>query len=120
MHPKIVLREKKENYIADRWKEKQTIKLEINSTYLILIWSIFLLLIYYIWEINVNATIWFNIRELQEERRALLLEKEKLEVTLAELESLDDMKEEDYVNVEKAENPDFLVIREWINYVYND
>ena len=120
MHPKIVLSEKKENFVADRWKEKQTIRFEISSTYLVLIWSIFLLLIYYIWTINVNATIWFNIRELEQEKNELQLEQERLWVILAELESLDNVKDEDYENMERAEDPDYLVIREWINYVYND
>ena len=120
MHPKVVLREEKEKFISKRWQEKENIKLEISSTYMILIWITFVLLIYYIWTINVNATIWFKIRELDRTKNVLLLEKEQLEVKLAQLDSLDNFSEEDYSNMEKVDNPDYLVIKEWINYVYND
>jgi hypothetical protein len=30
------------------------------------------------------------------------------------------MKDDDLQNMEKVENPDYLVIREWVQYVYNN
>jgi hypothetical protein len=56
MYPKIVLSEDKLPFVSKRWKEKQNIKFDISFTYIIMIGFIFLLLIYYIWIINTNAT----------------------------------------------------------------
>jgi len=120
MHPKIVLSKDKKPFISQRWTQKQNIKFDISFTYIIMISFIFVLLIYYIWIINVNATKGFNIRQLELEKKNLLIEKEQLKVKISKLESLDNIKDEDRQNMEKADAPDYLVIKEWINYVYND
>jgi type VI protein secretion system component VasK len=123
MYPKIVLSEDKLPFVSKRWKEKQNIKFDISFTYIIMIGFIFILLIYYIWIINTNATKWFNIRDLEQQKKNLMIEKEQLEVKIANLESLDWIKDENMENVEnmeKVENPDYLVIKDGVNYVYNN
>lgn len=123
MYPKVVLSEDKSPFISKRWKEKKSIQFDISFTYIIMIWFIFILLIYYIWIINANATKWFSIRQLEQEKKNLLIEKEQLEVKIANLESIDwinDENMESLENMEKVENPDYLVIKEWVNYVYNN
>lgn len=123
MYPKIVLSEDKLPFVSKRWKEKQNIKFDISFTYIIMIGFIFLLLIYYIWIINTNATKWFSIRQLEQEKKNLMIEKEQLEVKIANLESLDWIKDENMEsieNMEKVENPDYLVIKDGVNYVYNN
>lgn len=123
MYPKIVLSEDKLPFVSKRWKEKQNIKFDISFTYIIMIGFIFLLLIYYIWIINTNATKWFSIRQLEQEKKNLMIEKEQLEVKIANLESLDWIKDENMENIEnmeKVENPDYLVIKDGVNYVYNN
>lgn len=123
MYPKLVLSEDKLPFISKRWKEKQNIKFDISFTYVIMISFIFLLLIYYIWIINANATKWFSIRQLEQEKKNLMIEKEQLEVKIANLESIDGIKDENTEsidNMENVENPDYLVIKEWVNYVYKD
>lgn len=119
MYPKVVLSEDKTPFVSKRWKEKQSIKFDISFTYVIMIVFILVLFIYYIWIINVNATKWFNIRDLEAEKKSLMMEKEQLDVKIANLESLDNIKEEDMQNMEKVENPDYLVIKDWVNYAYN-
>jgi len=48
------------------------------------------------------------------------MEKEKLDVKIAELESLSNiMSESDLENMEKIENPNYLVIKNNVQYVYN-
>jgi hypothetical protein len=48
------------------------------------------------------------------------MEKEKLDVKIAELESLSNiMSESDMENMEKIVNPDYLVIKNDVQYVYN-
>ncbi len=79
------------------------------------------LIIYYVWIINVNATQGYNIRQLEIEKRNLTVEKQLLDVKIAELESLTNILNNDEVkNMEKVENPDYLVIKEGVNYVYNN
>ncbi|MFA5917395.1 MAG: hypothetical protein WC850_04140 [Candidatus Gracilibacteria bacterium] len=123
MYPKLVLSEDKLPFISKRWKEKQNIKFDISFTYVIMISFIFLLLIYYIWIINANATKGFSIRQLEQEKKNLMIEKEQLEVKIANLESIDGIKDENTEsidNMENVENPDYLVIKEGVNYVYKD
>jgi len=123
MYPKLVLSEDKLPFISKRWKEKQNIKFDISFTYVIMISFIFILLIYYIWIINANATKWFSIRQLEQEKKNLMIEKEQLEVKIANLESIDGIKDENTEsidNMENVENPDYLVIKDWVNYVYKD
>ncbi len=123
MYPKLVLSEEKLPFVSKRWKEKQSIKFDISFTYIIMIGFIFLLLIYYIWIINANATKWFSIRQLEQQKKNLMIEREQLEVKIANLESLDWIKDENMENVEnmeKVENPDYLVIKEWVNYAYKN
>lgn len=123
MYPKLVLSEDKLPFVSKRYKEKQSIKFDISFTYIIMIGFIFLLLIYYIWIINANATKWFSIRQLEQQKKNLMIEKEQLEVKIANLESIDWIKDENMEtidNMEKVENPDYLVIKEWVNYAYKN
>ncbi|MDR1944711.1 MAG: hypothetical protein LBQ59_01090 [Candidatus Peribacteria bacterium] len=49
------------------------------------------------------------------------MEKAKLDVQIAELDSLSEiMNPEDLKNMEKIENPDYLVIKENVQYTYNN
>jgi hypothetical protein len=49
-----------------------------------------------------------------------LIEKELLDVKIAELESLSNiLQKEDTKEMEKVEDPDYLVIKENVQYVYN-
>ena len=79
------------------------------------------LLLYYVWILNVNATQGYNIRQLEIERKNLEIDKQLLEVKIAELESLGNiMQDEDLNDMEKVEDPDYLVIKDDVQYVYNN
>ena len=118
---RLLLKEIKSDFFSKRKKEKESVKIWINSTYIMLVSLIVLLLIYYVWTLNVNATKWYNIRQLELEKRSLLIEKELLDVKIAELESLwNILTEDDMKNMEPVEEPDYLVIKEWVQYVCND
>gem|GEM_PF-400756 len=121
MNPKVVLKESNKNFFSLRKKEKESIEFGFNSTYTVLIALIGCLLIYYVWILNVNATQGYNIRQLEIEKNNLLLQKDLLDVKIAELESLGNiLKEEDTKGMEKIEDPDYLVIKEGVQYVYNN
>lgn len=121
MSTKVVIKNFKESFSSKRKKEKESFNIWLTSTYLIMLSVIAWLLLYYVWILNVNATKGYNIRQLEIEKRELLIEKELLDVQIAELESLSNiLKDDDTKNMEKVENPDYLVIKEWVQYVYNN
>ena len=109
------------SFFSQRKKEKEKFNFGITSTYITMLSLICILLLYYVWILNANATKWYNIRELEIEKRELSIEKERLDIKIAELESIKNIIwEDDAQNMEKAENAEYLVIREWVQYVYNN
>ena len=121
MEKDIITNRLKSNFLSKRKKDKETLNFWLTSTYITLLSLIVCLLLYYVWILNVNATKWYNIRILEIEKRNLLIEKELLDVKIAELESLSNiLQDDDIQDMEKVEDPDYLVIKENVQYVYNN
>lgn len=109
-----------ENFVSERKQNKENFQFSMAFTAGALLLAIIPLFIYYVWAINSTATMWFDIRELEQEKRKLLLEKDLLEVKIAELESSSTLESETDVDMIDAHNPQFLVIRDNVQYVYNN
>lgn len=121
MNPKLILKQQSTVFHSDRKTEKEKFEYWFNSTYSILLWFIGCLLIYYVWIINVNATLGYDVRSLKQEQKQLQVQKELLDVKIAELESLSNILKDDVAkDMEKVENPDYLVVKEWVQYVFNN
>ncbi len=121
MNNKVVFKSPSKDFLSKRKKEKEKLEFWFNSTYTILASVIWFLIIYYVWILNANATKGYNIRQLERQQTELLLEQERLEVKIAELESLSNiLSDEELDDMEKVEEPDYLVIKENESYVYND
>lgn len=121
MTQKVLTEDFGKNFFSKRLKDKEKFDFWVNYTFLSLLWIIILLFLYYIWILNANATKWYNIISLELEKRNLMIEKQRLDVKIAELESLSKiMTDDDLKNMEKVEDPNFLVIKDNIQYVYND
>jgi len=121
MNPKAIITDYNKEFVSNRKLKKDSFLLNIKSTYSILLTVVVALLLYYVWILNVNATKGYNIRQLEIEKRNLLMEKELLDVKIAELESLDNiLNKEDTKWMEKAEDNDFLVIKNNVAYTYVD
>lgn len=117
----IIDKHSRKNFFSKRKKEKDKFHIWITSTYIALLSLISLLLLYYVWILNVNATKGYNIRELEIEKKLLLMEKELLDVQVAELESLSTiLSDDDLQNMEQIEEPYYLVIKSDVQYVYNN
>lgn len=108
----------KNNFYSQRKRDKEKYQFGLTSTYILMLSFISILLLYYVWMLNANATKWESIRQLDIQVQQLKLERELLDVRIADLESLDAVWEEGY-DMEKIENPDYLVIKDDVNYVYN-
>lgn len=121
MDQKVVMKDFSRNFFSKRKKEKEKFNFWVNYTYIALLSIIIGLLLYYVWILNVNATKWYDIIELELQKSNLLMEKQRLTVKIAELESLSNiMTEEDNRRMEKVDNPNFLVIKDNVQYVYNN
>ena len=120
MNPKSILKDYKANFHSKRKTRREEISFWIKSTYVFMLSVITFSLIYYVWILNINATQGYSIIQLEKEKRLLLLESELIDVKIAELESLDNiLNSNDMENMEKVEDPGFIVIKNDTQYVYN-
>ncbi len=121
MNPNLLTKKTKKTFTSERKQSKEYFNFWITSTYITLLSVIVSLLLYYVWMLNVNATQWYDIKILEQEKKNLLIEKELLDAKIAELESLWTILEnKNLEGMEKATNPNYLVIKENVQYVYND
>lgn len=120
MNPKALLKDYKQNFESSRKRKREEESFWIRSTYIFMLSVISCLLVYYVWTLNANATQGYNIRELEREKRDLLFEKELLDVKINGLESLDNiLNSDDRMDMEEVEDPDYLVIKNDVQYTYN-
>lgn len=122
MNQKITISDYKKAFISKRKKAKQELTKWVNSTFIIMMWLIISLFLYYVWSLNANATAGYEIRELEREKNQLLSEKEIIRVKISQLESSDNIDKDSWAkkDMEKVVEPDYLVIKQWIQYVYNN
>lgn len=121
MNPRLVVREPQKNFFSRRKRDQEKLQFGYQSTYVALMSIISFLLVYYVWILNANATQWYNIRQLEKTQNELKVELDRLNVKIAELESLDSVSSDDiFNNMEPIEDPDYLVIKEGVQYVYNN
>lgn len=106
--------------LPERKTTREEFKFNTNLTYILILFFIGFLWIYYVWTLNSNATKGYNIRKLEIEKRNLSIEKELLEVKIAELSSLSHlMKSSMLKNMEKVKSPEYLVYDDKKHYVFN-
>jgi hypothetical protein len=112
---------KHKSFLSSRKKDKDKLQFGYQSTYIALLGVIGFLLIYYVWILNANATQWYTIRELENAGKELKVELERLDVKIAELESSQSISSDEGIQnmMEEYEDPNYLVIRDDIQYVYN-
>ncbi len=122
MDSKITLTDYREAFISNRKKAKQELSQGINSTFMILISLISGLFVYYIWTLNSNATIGYNIRDLERDKSQLLLEKEFMKTKLGQLETISTIKNDSslFDQMEKVAESNYLVIETDKQYVYQN
>lgn len=109
----IVVKKKSECFFSQRRLLKENFKMNITSTYIMVLLFIGVLWIYYVWTLNCNATRWYNVRRLEITQKNLNIEKELLEVRVAELESLNYLLSSSIVkNMKKIESPKYIVSNE--------
>jgi len=112
VNPRLVVREPQKNFLSRRKRDQEKLQFGYQSTYVALVSIISFLLIYYVWILNANATQGYTIRQLEKTQNELKVELDRLEVKIAEMDSLDSINSDDvFDNMEPIENPDYLVIK---------
>lgn len=117
----IVIKRGHFRFFSQRKTTRENFKLWVNTTYILALLFIWILWIYYVWTLNINATKWYNIRNLELLKNSLTVEKELLEVKIAEFESLSNLIKWDGVNnMEKVDKAEFLVVKDIKNYAFKN
>lgn len=106
-------------YASQRKILRDNFKLGFNSTYVLMMMFVWILGIYYVWTLNLNATNGFVLKKLEVENKSLRVEKELLEVRVAELESLNYIANSPVTaDMFKAEKPEYFVLKWNKAYAY--
>ena len=117
----IILKRWNLSFFSQRKTTRESLKIWVNSTYILSLLFIWFLWIYYIWILNINATKWYNVRSLELTKNNLTVEKDILDVKIAELESLSSLTKWDWAkNMQKVENAQFLVVKDNDNYAFKN
>jgi len=109
-------------FISNRTKNKQEITKWVNSTFITIIGLIMFLFIYYLWTVNANATLWYDIRNLEIQISQLKSQKDTMENRIDIIKSLDNINNDTFskTDMEYINDPQSLVIKESVQYVYNN
>ena len=108
-------------FSSARKLEKEKLHFWYQSTYITLLGLIVFLLLYYVWILNANATKGYMIKELENTQNELKVELDRLNVKIAELDSLETISSDEiFEQMLPIEDPNYLVLKENVQYVYKD
>jgi len=121
MNARLVMNRQPKHFSSKRIKEQAKTRSWYQSTYVALVGTICFLLIYYVISLNTSATLGYDIKNLENTQNELKIELERLGVKIAEIESLETLTSDSmYDMMVPTDDPDYLVIREGVQYVYNN
>lgn len=120
-HSHLLKKDFKNRFFSQRKNEKEKYKFGVQSTYIVLLTLICGMLLYYILMLNTTATKGYNIIKLEEEKNRLVTELGRLNQKIADIESLDTIRSGDDTKLmEPVEDAEYLVVKENVQYVYNN
>jgi len=116
------IKDYKKTFVSSRNENKQNLKKWINSTFISMVSLIAGLFIYYIFTLNIHATAWYKIREIEEKINDLSHKNDTISAKIFKLSSLSNIiKNKDIKkHIEKENEHKILVIKEWVQYVFNN
>ncbi|MCH8518596.1 hypothetical protein LAT59_02455 [Candidatus Gracilibacteria bacterium] len=121
MNPRIIHTEyEKGTFFSHRKKEKEQFQLGFSKTYGVIMGVIACLFFYYVWVLNANATQGYTIQQLKQTQTELQVQLERLNIRIAEISSIEAISNEEVLrDMIEIGTPEYLVIRENVQYVYN-
>lgn len=120
MNPNLIIIKKWHfKFFSNRKTTRENFKIWVNTTYILTLIFIWFLWIYYVWTLNINATKWYNIRNLELQKNNLIAEKELIQVQIAEIQSLNKLLNWEWISLmKKADNKEFYVVKDPKNYAF--
>lgn len=116
----IVLQKKIERFESQRKINQTKFLYGMNFTYLALISVIALLVIHYVWSINVNANRASMIQSLKAQERNLAQEIQKISTSIAEVESLSNISSDPNLEfMEPVTDAQFAVLQDESQYAFH-
>ncbi|MDC0506224.1 hypothetical protein OAN96_01365 [Candidatus Gracilibacteria bacterium] len=121
LNSKSVLGDYQQNFSSNRKQKKESIQFGLNSIYVTMLGVISMLTFYYVILLNTNATLGYDIRDLEDIQRQLLIQEQNLNVKISEIESLSNIEKHPLgEQMENVTETDHLVIKQGVQYVYNN
>ena len=109
------------NFESLRKREKEKLNFGYQSTYITLMGLIVFLLLYYVWILNANATKGYTIIQLEKTQKELKVELDRLNVKIAELDSLETMSSDElFQDMVPIEDPNYLVLKDTVQFALKD
>lgn len=120
MNPRIIHNEyEKGTFFSQRKREKESFQIGFSKTYGAMLGVIACLFFYYVWVLNANATQWYTIQQLRQTQTELQVQLERLNIRIAEISSIEAISSEEVMkDMIEVWTPEYLVIRENVQYVY--
>lgn len=99
-------------FFSERKAARENFRFTFTQVYVVLIALISIFWVYYVWILNINATKWYNVRELQVKNRELSFQENLLDIRIAEGQSIGSiMGSQIIVSMEEVVSPHFLVLK---------
>lgn len=115
----IVIKKWAFRFISERKTTRENLKMWVNTTYIMSILFIGILWIYYVFTLNINATKWYNLRNIELEKNALKVENNLLNVKIAEQNSLNSLTQCDGAKyMEPVNGAEYIVVKDLNNYAF--
>ena len=109
----IVMKRGRIPFFSERKTTRENYRLTFTKTYIMALLMIGILGIYYVWTLNQNATKGYTMRNLEIEQRNLILERNLLNMKIAEVQSLNNVTNDRSIMVmTSAENPKYLIVKD--------
>ncbi len=120
MNPNLIILKKWAfRFLSERKATRENLKFWVNTTYIMSILFIGVLWIYYVLTLNINATKWYNIRNIELEKNALKVESNLLNVKIAEINSLNNLTKWEWVKyMETINSAEYIVVKDLNNYAF--
>lgn len=110
----------KGTFFSHRKEEQKICQKWFSKTYGSILFVTACLFFYYIWALNASATQWYTIQQLKQTQMELQVQLERLNVRIAEVSSIEAISTDEALKyMEEIWTPEYLVVRENMQYTYN-
>ena len=107
----LVMKKGHFGFFSERKAAREEYKMSFTQAYIWSLTIIAFLWVYYVLQLNINATKGYSIRTLEIEQRKLTFEENLVDIKIAEAESLSSITTDQHIiNMPNVANPTFLVV----------